>query len=96
MRVVSHPEADEELEAAALWYDERQSGLGDDFLDQFERTLRRIVAEPERWRKIRGDNRKLNFLRFPYAIVYSIRVGHIYVKAVMHLHRRPSYWKGRV
>lgn len=65
MRVVSHPEAVEELEAAALWYEERQLGLGDDFLDQFERTLRRIVAEPERWRKIRGDNRKLNFHRFP-------------------------------
>lgn len=61
MRVVSHPEADEELEAAALWYEQRQPGLGDDFLDQFERTLRRIVAEPERWRKIRGENRKLNF-----------------------------------
>ena len=48
MRVVSHPEVDEELEAAALWYEERQPGLGDAFLDQFERTLRRIVAEPER------------------------------------------------
>jgi hypothetical protein len=47
MHVVSHPEADEELEAAALWYEERQSGLGEDFLNQFERTLRRIVAEPD-------------------------------------------------
>jgi len=73
MRVVSHPEADEELEAAALWYEGRQPGLGDDFLDEFEHTLRRIVAEPERWRKIRADNRKLNFHRFPYAIVYSVR-----------------------
>ena len=34
--------------------------------------MRRILAEPERWRKIRGDNRKLNFRRFPYAIVYSL------------------------
>ncbi len=65
MRVVSHPEADEELEAAALWYEERQPGLGDDFVDEFGRTLRRIVAEPERWRKIQGDSRKLNFQRFP-------------------------------
>lgn len=59
MRLVSHPEAAEELAAAALWYEERQPGLGNDFLDQFEHTLRRIVAEPERWRKIRGENRKL-------------------------------------
>ena len=96
MRVVSHPEADEELEAAALWYEERQPGLGDAFLDQFERTLRRIVAEPERWRKIRGDNRKLNFHRFPYAIGYSLRADAIYVRAVMYVRRRLFYWKGRV
>jgi len=96
MHVLSHPEADAELEAAALRYEQRQPGLGDAFLDQFERTLRRIVAEPERWRKIRGDNRKLNFRRFPYAIVYSVRADAIYIKAVMHLHRRPFYWKGRV
>jgi plasmid stabilization system protein ParE len=95
MRVVSHPEAGEELEAAALWYEERVPGLGDAYLDQFELTLRRIVAEPERGRKIRGEDRKLNFRRFPYAIVYSVRADAIYVKAVMHLHRRPFYWKGR-
>ena len=39
MQVVSHPEADEELEFAALWYGERQPGLGGDFLDQFEHTF---------------------------------------------------------
>jgi plasmid stabilization system protein ParE len=92
MRVVSHPEAGEELEAAALWYEERQPGLGEDFLNEFERTLRQIVAEPERWRKIGGNNRKLNFHRFPYAIVYSMRAEALYIKAVMHLYRRPFYW----
>jgi toxin ParE2 len=95
MRVVSHPEADEELEAAAVWYEERQPGLGDDFLDEFERTLLRIVAEPGRWRIVRGGNRKLNFDRFPYAIVYDLRADTIYITAVMHLHRRPFYWRVR-
>jgi hypothetical protein len=95
MRVVSHPEFDEELEAAALWYEERQPGLGEAFLNQFENTLRRIVTEPERWRKIRGDNRKLNFQQFPYAVVYSLQEEALYLKAVMHLHRRPFYWKNR-
>lgn len=47
MRVVSHPETFEELEAAALWCDQRQPGLGNDFLEQFERTLRCIVAEAQ-------------------------------------------------
>lgn len=65
MRVLSHPEADEELEAAALWYEERQPGLGHDFLDQFEHTLRRIVAEPERWRRTGGRTASSTSTAFP-------------------------------
>ena len=95
MQVVSHPEAEQELEAGALWYEQRHPGLGDDFLNEFEHTVRRIVNEPERWRKLWGDDRKLNFDRFPYAVVYSIHSDAIYIKAVMHLHRRPFYWQHR-
>jgi len=95
MQVASHPEAEQELEAAAVWYEKQEPGLGDDFLDEFERTLRRIVAEPERWRIFLGDTRKLNFHRFPYAIVYCLQSDVLYIKAVMHLHRRPFYWSHR-
>lgn len=34
MHIASHPEAEQELEAAALWYDERQPGLGEGFLEE--------------------------------------------------------------
>ena len=95
MRVSRHPEVPQELEAAALWYEERQPGLGEDLLGEYQATLGRILREPERWSKIRGDNRKLNFHRFPYAIVYSVRADELYIKAVMHLHRRPFYWSHR-
>jgi len=36
MHVVSHPEAEQELEGAVLWYEQRQPGLGDDFLDEWQ------------------------------------------------------------
>ena len=94
-RVIRHPEVPQELEVAALWYEERQLGLGSDFIEEYQATLNRILSHPERWRKVRGENRKLNFHRFPYAIVYSIHTDAIYLKAVMHLHRRPFYWTGR-
>jgi hypothetical protein len=95
MRVIRHPEVPQELEAAAFWYEERQPGLGGDFLEEYQATLGRILNEPERWHKVRGDNRKLNFHRFPCAIIYSVENDGLYIKAVMNLHRRPFYWKHR-
>jgi hypothetical protein len=95
LRVVSHPEADNELEAAALWYELRQTNLGDAFLDDFESTLRRIIQDLQRPRIIHRKNRKLNFNRFPYAIVHEVQEEILYIKAAMHLHRRPFYWKHR-
>lgn len=72
-----------------------QPRLGDDFLDEFEVTLRLIIEAPESWPRVRGENRKLNLQRFPYAIVYSLRGDHVFIVAVMHLHRRPFYWQHR-
>ena len=59
-RVERHLEVQAELEAAALWYEAARPGLGADFLEEYQATLNRIIAEPERWRKIRGETRKLN------------------------------------
>jgi hypothetical protein len=95
MRVDRHPEADQELEAAALWYERQRVGLGEEFLCEFERTLSRICEAPLQWRLFDNINRKLNFDRFPYALVYSVEPDAIRLKAVMHLHRRPLYWMDR-
>jgi hypothetical protein len=95
MQVLSHPEATQELSAAALWYEQQQSGLGEEFLAEFEAALHQIVDDPYRCRLFRTDNRKLNLHRFPYAIVYSLKGDTLFVKAVMHLHRRPFYWQER-
>ena len=93
-RVVRHPEAFRELEWAAIWYEERQSGLGKDFLSEYQAALKRILEDPYRHRRVRGENRKVNLDRFPYGIIYEVKpdASAIYVKAVMHLRRRPFYW----
>ncbi|MBI4606977.1 MAG: type II toxin-antitoxin system RelE/ParE family toxin [Planctomycetes bacterium] len=95
LSVESHPEADHELEEAALRYERQSPGLGGDFLNELEATLRRILEAPERWACFRGENRRLRFHRFPYAVVYSVKGERVYIKAVAHLHRRPFYWQHR-
>jgi len=34
--------------------------------------------------------------RFPYGLLYRNEPTAIFIVAVMHLRRRPGYWKGRV
>lgn len=38
-----HPEARDELRKAAYWYDDRESGLGEDFYDAIDETIARIL-----------------------------------------------------
>ncbi len=95
MHVPSHPDADIELEEAAFYYEKRSEGLGDDFIEDFERTIERIVSSPTRYRKAHGNIRQLRLNRFPFNVVYEIHDGNIYILALAHVRRRPFYWGQR-
>ncbi len=92
MRVPSHPDADVELEEAVFYYEKCSEGLGEDFLEEFERTIERIVSSPTRYRKISGNIRQKKLKRFPFNVVYEIYEDDIYILAVAHMRRRPFYW----
>ena len=47
MRLELHPEARAELRSAALWYDERRPGLGDEFIAEVSASLNRVGDSPE-------------------------------------------------
>ena len=72
MRLELHPEARAELRSAALWYDERRPGLGDEFIAEVSAALDRIGDTPESypaWPGTRGAGpliRKGSVQRFPY------------------------------
>lgn len=33
--------------------------------------------------------------RFPYGVLYAQENSHLFIVAIMHLHREPDYWKHR-
>lgn len=103
MRLGLHPEARAELRRAALWYDERRSGLGDEFVAEVSAALDRIADVPESypaWPRTRAAGaagpmiRKAPIHRFPYVIAFE-RHEHVLVLAVAHGKRRPLYWLTR-
>lgn len=91
-----HPEAEEEFEAAVAWYEERETGLGLDFATELREAIRRAVAMPLGWPEMEGSIRRVLVHRFPYAVLYSPGDAGIYILAVMHLRRKPGYWRERV
>ena len=84
-----------ELNEAAQFYDSESPGLGLAFLDEIERCTKTIVNFPEAGPLIVGTIRRRLVLRFPYALLYSIKQDRLRVLAVMNLKRRPLYWVGR-
>jgi len=101
VRLELHPEARAELRSAALWYDERRPGLGDEFISEVSAALGRIGDAPESyppWPHSRAAGpliRKATIQRFSYAIAFEEHEQHLLVLAVAHAKRRPLYWLRR-
>ena len=89
-------EAEQELTEAALWYEEKELGLGSRFRDEVAHIVSRIAEDPLLWREREAGYRRVNYPVFPYFIAYIIRGQKIIVVAVGHGHRRPDYWKSRL
>jgi plasmid stabilization system protein ParE len=90
-----HPAVRDEIDDAHDWYERRQPGLGGDFLDDVQRVLGDITANPARYGFADGDIREGLLTRFPYAVYYRVLPDHIRVLAVYHTSRNPSRWRTR-
>lgn len=90
-----HPKVGNEIEEAHSWYEKRRPGLGREFLDELERVLADISANPARYGFADGDIREGLLKRFPYAVYYRVLPSRIRVLAVFHASRNPSIWQSR-
>ena len=101
MRVELHPDAHAELRAAAIWYDEQRSGLGDELIDEVSLALTRIAATAASFPVWPGTStatvsiRRALISRFPHGIALEVHSAHILVLAIPHSKRRPLYWLAR-
>jgi plasmid stabilization system protein ParE len=94
------PEAQEELEDAALWYEEQRPGLGGRLLVVVSATIDRIRRLPQAGAPVPYipedlPARRVAVKGFPYHVVYLITPEAIRVLALAHRRRRPGYWSGR-
>ena len=90
-----HPSVRGETDDAHDWYERRRPGLGADFLDEVQRVLGEIAANPARYGFAHNDVREGLLNRFPYAVYYRELPDRIRVLAVYHTSRDPSGWQSR-
>lgn len=94
-----HPQAQVELEAAALWYEEERGGFGSTFIAAVMEAVEEVADWPglgapvaeegeERLRQVRVEG-------FPYHVGYLATDEELRVLAVAHERRRPGYWTSR-
>jgi hypothetical protein len=95
MRVALAPEARQEFDEAERFYEQQLEGLGKRFRDEVIAGIRRIRRWPLGYPCERGDIRRLILTRFPYKLLYSIEIDHLYIIAMAHQHREPAYWIDR-
>lgn len=85
-----------DIEAIALWYDEKREGLSYDFELCLEIGVNEIQRTPSAYQK-RYKNVKIRFInRFPYGIHYIINGKVITIIAVFHSSRSPKNWSKRM
>jgi plasmid stabilization system protein ParE len=90
--------AQQEVDDAFVWFQERAEGKGLDFLDELDRVVRLAKAHPFASPEIEPEIRRRLFARFPYSLVYGLDFENdtIVVIAVSHFRRVPHYWVDRV
>jgi len=92
------PDALTDIEEAASWYEEREAGLGTDFVKIILAAIDRLLVNPlvHRLRDRRRNVRWILTSRFPYKVVYKIQDQLVTVVAVLHTARHERRWKQRV
>ncbi len=91
-----HPDVGDEVAESYEWYEDRLTGLGEEFLAALEACYARLVTGPAKHQIIEGDIRHSRLRRFPFAVYYRIVGDAIEVVAVHHDKRDPEVWRSRV
>lgn len=88
-------EAQSDIRHAANYYEQGAPGLGQEFVAEVRRTLRRLMDYPELGALTRHGARKLPMRRFPLSVIYRVETNCVLVLAIAHQKRRPDFWLKR-
>jgi toxin ParE1/3/4 len=95
-RLVVAPEAKADIREIRDWYEQRQQGLGREFVDLVLETIDRLENDPRAGIQIHGDIRRASVPRFPYGVFFAVEPEATVVLAILHDRRSPGVWRKRL
>lgn len=95
LSVVFRRAARREFDGAALWYEERRTGLGSQFVAEVNRAVEVAREYPQRFPVVHREVQCVRVRHFPYSVFFRAEPGRLLVLAVFHGSRNPSVWRER-
>ena len=90
-------EAEAELYKIVEYYKRFDQELPKDFIREFEDAVQKLMNFPNAGHPYLHQTKRVFLNRFPYAVVYKIyKENLVIVFAIMHMRRKPDYWKDRL
>jgi hypothetical protein len=96
MNIKFIPPSDQEFIDAYNYYEDQLLGLGDQFINDFNITIKLIIEYPLSRIKVGKRTRKALLKRFPYLILYVFEENKIHITCIAHQHRNPDYYIDRI
>lgn len=97
-RLIIRPAAETDITRAAIWYEDRVQGLGQEVLSEIRAAISRALQNPEAFPRVRERPNVHRILvhRFPYRLFYILGHKILVVFAVLHAARNERHWMSRV
>jgi plasmid stabilization system protein ParE len=76
--------ASEDIEAIYNWYEQRQLGLGDQFMDCLNSCFSALQQIPNAYPVVYKNYRRALVKRFPYAVIYEYYDDIVLIYSVFH------------
>jgi toxin ParE1/3/4 len=94
-RLIIRADAEADITNAAIWYQNQQSGLAEEFLTEIGAAIERAATNPRQYPRLRRkpEVRRISTKRFPYRIFFILRPDAIVVFRVLHSARHDRQWK---
>ena len=83
--------AGSDVEDAYNWYEDQRRGLGESFLANVRDAAARAAENPELFPQVLGKMRRALVAKFPYSVFFTSNEDDLFIHAVFHARRDPSY-----